>query len=61
MLIHARKKPFPFTVLTDFINLTQLHNFTVSAQAFFYLPCTFGIYRKFYENFARTNAVNETF
>ena len=27
----------------------------------FYHPSTFGIYRKFYENFASTNAINETF
>ena len=27
----------------------------------FYLPSTFGIYRKFYRNFASTNADNETF
>ena len=27
----------------------------------FYLPSTFGIYRKFYSNFASTNADNETF
>ena len=27
----------------------------------FYLPLTFGIYRKFYRNFASTNADNETF
>ena len=26
----------------------------------FYLPSTFGIYRKFYRNFARSNADNET-
>ena len=26
-----------------------------------YIPSTFGIYRKFYENFASTNADNETF
>ena len=48
-------------VLSDFINLTQVHNFTVSAQDNFYLPSTFGIYRKFYENFAITYADNETF
>ena len=48
-------------ILTDFINLTQVHNFTVSAQDIFYLPSTFGIYRKFYENFASSNADNETF
>ena len=38
-----------------------MHNFTVSAQDIFYLPSTFGIYRKFYEDFASTNAENETF
>ena len=38
-----------------------MHNFTASAQDIFYLPSTFGIYRKFYENFASTNADNETF
>ena len=27
----------------------------------FYLPSTFGIYRKFYRNFTSTNADNETF
>ena len=27
----------------------------------FYLPSTFGLYRKFHENFASTNADNETF
>ena len=27
----------------------------------FYLPSTFGIYRKFYENVANTNADNETY
>ena len=27
----------------------------------FYLPSTFGIYRKFYKNFASTNADNESF
>ena len=48
-------------LLSDFINLTQVHNFTVSAQDIFYLPSTFGIYRKFYGNFASTNADNETF
>ena len=48
-------------ILSDFINLTQVHNFTVSAQDIFYLPSTFGIYRKFYENFASSNADNETF
>ena len=48
-------------ILSDFINLTQVHNFTVSAQDIFYLPSTFGIYRKFYEDFASTNAENETY
>ena len=48
-------------VLFDFINLTQVHNFTVSAQDCFYLLSTFGIYCKFYRNFASTNADNETF
>ena len=43
-------------ILSDFINLTQVHNFTVS-----YLPSTFGIYRKFYRNFAINYADNETF
>ena len=38
-----------------------MHNFTVSAHLIFHLPSTFGIYRKFYENFASTNADNETF
>ena len=38
-----------------------MHNFTVGAQDIFYLPSTFGIYRKFYRNFASTNADNETF
>ena len=27
----------------------------------FYLPSTFGIYRKFYRNFASSNEINETF
>ena len=48
-------------LLFDFINLTQVHNFTVSAQPIFNLPSTFGIYRKFCKNFASTNADNETF
>ena len=48
-------------VLSDFINLTQVHNFTVSAQDIFTFPSTFGIYRKLYENFASINADNETF
>ena len=30
-------------------------------KVFFYLPSTFGIYRKFYRNFAITYADNETF
>ena len=49
-------------LLFDFINLTQVHNFTVSAQ-YFYLSSTFGIYRKFYRNFSSTctNADNDTF
>ena len=38
-----------------------MHNFTVSAQDILYLPSTFGIYRKFYRNFAITYADNETF
>ena len=38
-----------------------MHNFTVSAHLIFHLPLTFGIYRKFYEKFASTNADNETF
>ena len=43
----------PITVLlSDFINLTQVHNSTVSAQDIFYLPSTFGNYRKFHRNFA---------
>ena len=49
------------SVLSDFINLTQGHNFTVSAHDIFYFPPTFGIYRKFYENFASTDEDNETF
>ena len=37
-----------------------MHNFTDSAQDI--LPsATFGIYRKFYKNFASSNADNETF
>ena len=48
-------------VLFDFINQTHVHNFTVSAQGIFNLPSTFGIYRKFYRNFASTFADNETF
>ena len=50
-----------YKLLFDFINLTQVHNFTVSAQDFFCLPSTFGIYRKIYWNFASSNADNETF
>ena len=47
-------------LLFDFINLTQVHNFTVSAQDS--LPSFhFGLYRKFYRNFASTNADNETY
>ena len=38
-----------------------MHNFTVSAQDIFNLPSTFGIYRKFYRNFASTYADNKTF
>ena len=38
-----------------------MHNFTVSAQDIFYLPSTFGIYRKFNRNFAITYADSETF
>ena len=49
------------SVLSDFINLTQVHNFTVSAQDIFTFPSTFGIYREFYRNFASTTADNETF
>ena len=37
-----------------------MHNFTVNAQDI-YLLSTFGIYRKFYRNFASTNADNEPF
>ena len=48
-------------VLFDFINLTQVHNFTVSAQDIFYLPSTFGIYRKFYRNSASTNEIMKRF
>ena len=48
-------------ILFDFIiYLTQVHNFTVSAQDI-YLLSTFGIYRKFYRKCASTNADNETF
>ena len=45
----------------DFINLTQVHNFTVNAQDIFYLRSTSVIYRKFYRNLSSTNADNETF
>ena len=38
-----------------------MYNFTVSAQDIFYLPSTFGIYRKFYRNVAITYADNDTF
>ena len=38
-----------------------MHNFTVSAQDIFYFSSTFGIYRKFYRNFAITYADNEKF
>ena len=47
-------------LLSDFINLTQVHIFMVSAQDI--LPSVaFSIYRKFYRNFASTYADNETF
>ena len=32
-----------------------------TATRYFYLPSTFGIYRKFYEKFASSNTDNETF
>ena len=49
-------------LLSDFFNLTQVHNFTVSAQDLFTLePSTFVIYRKIHRNFAITYADNETF
>ena len=48
-------------ILFDFINLTQVHNFTVSVQDIFYLTLTFGIYRKFYRNFAITNEIMKRF
>ena len=48
-------------LLSDFINLTQVHNFTVSAQDIFTFRRLLGIYRKFYENFASTYADNEIF
>ena len=43
-------------ILSDVINLTQVHNFTVSAQDIFTFRrlSVFGIYRKFYRNFAIT-------
>ena len=44
-------------LLSDFINLTQVHNFTVSAQDIF-IFCRLSV---FYENFASTHADNETF
>ena len=47
-------------LLFNFINLTQVHNFTVSAQDID-LPSTFGIYRKFYRNFASTNEIMKRF
>ena len=52
---------YKYILLSDFINLTQVHNFTVSAQDISYLPSTLGIYRKVCETFASTNADNETF
>ena len=52
--------PISTTLLFDFINLTQVHNFTVSAQDIL-PPVDFGIYRKLYRNFASTNADNEPF
>ena len=61
MFIVTEYAALTFCILSDFINLTQVHNFTVSAQDIFYLPSTFGIYRKFYENFASIIADNETF
>ena len=47
-------------VLSDFINLTQVHNFTVSAQDIFTFR-RLSVFTKFYENFASTNTDNETF
>ena len=44
-------------ILFDFINLTQVHNFTVSAQDIF----TFCRLSVFTVSFTGTNAENETF
>ena len=48
-------------LLSDFINLTQVHNFTVSAQDIFTFHRLSVFTVSFYENFASTNADNETF
>ena len=37
-------------IFYDFINLTQVHNFTVDAKVYFYLWSTSIIYHKFYRN-----------
>ena len=48
-------------LLSLFINLTQVHNFTVSAQDILTFPRLSVFTVSFYENFASTNADNETF
>ena len=48
-------------VLSDFINLTQVHNFMVSAQDIFTFRRLSVFNCKFYRNFAITYADNETF
>ena len=43
-------------LFSGFINLAQVHNFTVSAQNIVYIRSIFGIYRDFYRNSAGTDA-----
>ena len=47
-------------VLFDFIKWHRCINSRL-VHKIFYLPSTFGIYRKIYRNFASSNADNETF
>ena len=47
-------------ILFDFINLTQCI-ISRLVHRIFYLPSTFGIYRKLYKNFASIYADKETF
>ena len=48
-------------VLSDFINLTQVHNFTVSAQDIFTFRRLSIFTKSFTKIFTSTNADNETF